>query len=389
MDFQAYFKNKNLTKVPREGLHFEQKTTPDLIWCVALAIEEITQVDPQRMFSDSDIRQSRAFGALMQDYFSKAPQSQAKNEYNKLSSYQLGLLAFAGVLVVEGKPKRYRVVEADIVAFLATNDLNSLRFLSEYTEKFLVDNGLLSFFEIYKNNPNQDNHLKAKQAYWDWARVNTGVRGTDRKHTYRVFNKLFNIYCNKHRIPGESGSNITLGPCPYSLLIYNRTNFRDKDMPIGMTRSQYKVDVLSKIETDGYVETLLQKAKESVRSKYNDDSEIKDPNLGYLPNQGTHVHHILPKSSYPEFSLTKENLICLSPGQHLSLAHVMGDTRQIDPGFQRECLKQKFKNIWESIKAGENFYELTVFIRILNTCLCQDVDEDSSPEEVGIYMTTI
>jgi hypothetical protein len=326
----------------------------------------------------------------MQDYFSKAPQENAENEYNKVSSYQLGLLSFAGILkIVDERPKKYQIENFEAIDFLSINDLNASKFLSEYTEKFLVDNGLISYFEQYKNTPNQDNHLRAKEAYWEWAKVNTGVRGDDRKHTYRVFNKIFNVYCNKHRIPGEDASNITSGPCPYSFLIYNRENFRDQDMPSGMTRQQYKEEVLSEIDSDGVVATLLKKAKDAVRARHGNDSEIKDANLGYEPNSGVHVHHILPQHSYSQFSLSRENLIALTPGQHFSRAHVEANTKTINSDFQKICLKQKFVAISESVKNDDGFYNLSEFIKILNICFGWNMSEASSLEEVSVRIEEI
>lgn len=390
MDFEAYFQNKSLLKTPRQGVHFEQKTTPDLIWCVALVISELVADDPNRIFTDKDIRESETFNSLMQDYFSKAPQIEAENEYNKVSSYQLGLLAYAGVLnIIPGKPRKYQVANTDIINFVSVNDLNAVKFLAEYTEKFLTDNGLLGIFEQYKDNQNQANHLLAKEAYWNWAVENTAVKGTDRKHTYRVFNKIFNIYCYKHKIRGEDASNITTGPCPYSFLIYNRENFRDKDMPSGMTRQQYKEEVLSEIDSEGVVATLLKKSKDAVRTKHGNDSEVKDPALGYESNSGVHVHHILPQHSYSQYSLSHENLIVLTPGQHLSRAHIEANTRTINPEFQIVCLKQKFLHIKASIEAEDDFYSLPEFIKILNTCFRIDLPENSSPDEIEKFLTTI
>lgn len=390
MDFEAYFNDKNLLKTPKRGVHYEQKTTPDLVWCVSLVISELIVEDPNRIFSDKDIRESKTFNSLMQDYFSKAPQAQAKNEYNKVSSYQLGLLAYAGVLEnVGGRPKKYRVNEIELIKFISINDLNASRFLTEYTEKFLVDNNLIEIFNIYKNTPNQDNHLRAKEAYWNWALINTNIKGTNRDHTYRVFNKIFNVFCYKHNIPGEDASNITNGPCPYSFLIYNRKNFRDKDMPSGMTRQQYKEEILSEIDNDGVVATLLKKAKEAVRTRHGNDSEIKDTDLGYEPNSGVHVHHILPQHSYSQYSLSRENLISLTPGQHFSRAHIEGNTRTISPEFQIICLKQKFLYIKESLEAKDDFYSLPEFIKILNTCFNLDLSEDISISETEQFLTTV
>ena len=178
-----------------------------------------------------------------------------------------------------------------------------------------------------------------------------------------IFNKIFNVFCYKNKIPGEDASNITTGPCPYSFLIYNRKNFRDKDKPQGMTRQEYGKQVLTEIDREGVVATLLKKAKDSVKQKYQ-DSEITSTELGYIANSGVHIHHILPQHSYPEYSLARENLIALTPGQHLSFAHIRANTKSISPLFQAICLKTKLVNIED----GENFYNYNVFISIINTC---------------------
>ena len=390
MDFNQYFRTKSLVKTPRVGVHYEQKTTPDLLWCVARVILDLTKEDSNRVFSDDDVRESPMFNSLMQDYFSKPPQEEAENEYNKVSSYQLDVLSFAGILdQIDARPKRYRVSVLEALEYIAVNDFNAAHFLGEYTEKFIHDYGFSDVFENYHQNPNQDNHLRAKEAYWNWARTHTAVKGDDRRHTYRVFNKIFNVFCYKNRLPGEDTSNITPGVCPYTFLIYNRENFRDKDMPTGMTRQQYHDEVLSEIDEGGVVETLLQKAKDAVKLKHDNNSEIQDPDLGYLPNGGVHVHHILPRHSYSQFSLSKENLISLTPGQHLSRAHIEANTRTINPEFQIVCLKKKFEHIRASLDAGEDFYDLKEFIKILNICFNWTLDEDSSVEQVDTALATI
>ena len=378
MDFKEYFRTISLLKTPNTGVHYEQKITPDLIWCVSHVVLNLVENDQGRVFTDKNIRESLVFNSLMRDYFSKAPQESAENEYNKVSSYQLGILAFAGILdQVAERPKKYQVNHMEALKFIAVNDFNASSFLCEYTEKFINDNRLSEIFENYRQNPNQDNYLKAKEAYWNWAKTHTAVKGDDRRHTYRVFNKLFNVFCYKNRLPGEDASNITSGPCPYSFLIYNRTNFRDKDMPSGMTRQQYQEEVILKIEQGGVVETLLQKVKDLVKARHGNDSEIKDLALNYAANSGVHVHHILPRYSYPQYSLSKENLISLTPGQHLSLAHVEANTRTINPEFQRTCLKKKFEHIKTSVEANDGFYDLKEFIKILNTCFNWTLSENS------------
>ena len=68
MDFNQYFRTKSLVKTPRVGVHYEQKTTPDLLWCVAHVILDLTKEDANRVFSDDDVRESSVFNSLMQDY---------------------------------------------------------------------------------------------------------------------------------------------------------------------------------------------------------------------------------------------------------------------------------------------------------------------------------
>jgi hypothetical protein len=383
MDFAIFFKNKSLKKIPKVGIHFEQKTTPDLLWCVAQVILDITKNDHSYIFSDKeDVRKSPIFNNLMQDYFSKPPQSQAEDEYNKVSSYQLGLMVFAGLLEEVGeRPKRFKILNREALEYIALNDLNASKFLTEYTEKFAKDNGLLLSFERYRSNPTQQNYVQCKEDYWRWARINTDVRTNNPQHSYRVYNKIFNVLCYKNRVQGQYHSNISDGPCPYSYLIYNRDNFRDKDKPTGMTRQAYIDTVFSDIDQEGVVATLLKKAKESIARKYG-DSEIKDPELGYLPENGIHVHHIIPISYNAKFSLVRENLIALTPGQHLSYAHARGNTKIVTPKYQAICLNKKLEHITSSLSAGEDFYNYSNFIDVVNACYSWDLDHETTSEEL-------
>lgn len=391
MNFEDYFQNRSLLKTPHLGVHYEQKTTPDLLWCVSHVILDVTKDDRNLVFSDKEIRLSPVFDNLMQDYFSKPPQHLAINEYNKVSSYQLGLLSYAGVIEqVSQRPKKYKINNLQALEYMAINDLNASKFLTEYTEKFLTDNRLISYFEHFKNNPTQPNYLVAKDKYWEWAKINTAIKGNNPTHTYRVFNKIFNVYCYKHRIPGEDGSNVTSGPCPYSFLIYNRTNFRDENMPSGITRREYREQVLADIDASGVVEVvLLQKVKYEIRKKYDGVSEIQEQDLGFVANSGVHIHHMLPQASHPEFSLSRENLIALTPGQHLSFAHVQGNTQRINPDFQKICLKRKFQHIRESINNGEDFYKLPQFVKVLNIALNVDLDDNSNLIDVDSVLATV
>jgi hypothetical protein len=369
MDFKAYFQSRNLTKIPKVGIHFEQKTTPDLIWCVALVVSELIKANPNNTFTDQDVRSASLFNELMRDYFSKPPQEPgAENEYNKVSSYQLGLLVYAGVLeCISTGPKTYQVANPEVLAFLSVNDRNASKFLTEYTEKLLRDNGLWSSFEDYLNRPTQENYFRCKDAYWAWAKTYTAVQGSNPQHSYRVYNKIFNLMCYKYQVPGQSGSKVEEGPCPYNYLIYNRKNFRDEDKPTGMTRQEYQQTVLNQIDDEGVVATAITKAKDAVRRKYG-QSELTESEYWYETDAGVQVHHMLMASAYPKFSVTRENLIALTPGQHTSRAHPQSNFQRVDPWFQAVCLRRKLQNIDKSLAAGEDFYHYPNFIDVVNAC---------------------
>jgi hypothetical protein len=55
-------------------------------------------------------------------------------------------------------------------------------------------------------------------------------------------------------------------------------------------------------------------------------SEINDKMYG----KTTSVHHIFPKSKFPNTSYYKGNLIALTAEQHQYLAHPQGNTNKID-----------------------------------------------------------
>lgn len=387
MDFAQYFKHKNLLKTPRVGVHFEQKITPDLFWCVAFVILDITKGDRELTFTDQDIRASSTYVTLMRDYFSKAPQENAEGEFNKVSSYQLKVMVYAGLLNKhEGQPGSYSINQLEILQQISQNDFSASSFLTAYVDKLIVDNNLSDYFETYRNNPTQDNYVYIKEAYLDWARINTNVQGTNKDHTYRVINKIFNLYCYAHGIPGENGSRVKTSPCPYSYLIYKRTNFRDIDLPRGMTRADYTQFIseqLATVDQEGVLDSFMKKAKDDVKKKYGMDSEIKDVAWGYAPDRVVEAHHILPRRSYPQFAASKENLISLTPDQHRSLAHLGNFQGPLEPIFQTVCLQVKLGHIIESIDSEEDFYSYRNFVSMVNSIFGWELSEDMEARMLG------
>ncbi len=382
MDFAKYIENRSLKKVPKVGVHFEQKITPDLFWCVAFVILDLTKSNHELIFTDQDIRTSSTYITLMRDYFSKAPQENAEGEFNKVSRYQLEVMVYAGLLNKNNvRPSRYSINQLEILQYIAQNDFSASHFLTAYVDKFIADNGLSDVFEAYHKDPTQDKYEYIKQAYLQWARINTNIKGANKDHTNRVINKIFNLYCCAHNIPGEDGSRVKSSPCPYSYLIYKRTNFRDVDLPRGMTRSEYKqflTEQLATVDQEGVLDSFMKKAKDEVKKKYNMDSEIEDIAWGYAPDRVVEAHHILPRRSYPQFAASKENLISLTPDQHRSLAHVGKYNGPLDPIFQTVCLQVKLDHIVESLTSDEDFYSYRNFVSMVNAIYGWQLTEDTA-----------
>ena len=80
------------------------------------------------------------------------------------------------------------------------------------------------------------------------------------------------------------------------------------------------------------------------------------------------MHHIFPESEYPEICCFLENLIALTPTQHLGYAHPNGRTQEIDEQYQHLLLLSKADRIRENLTghAAEKIYEFSNFLRVLS-----------------------
>ena len=372
-----FISQQNLKRtLARKGTYFEQKITPDLLSFIAKAIIEFTKREVSISFTDKDIRSSDFFIMMIKDYFSKPAQSErTENEYNKLSSYQTGFLAFSGVLRERGThPYSYKISNLKVLEFIAQSDMNALTFLKIYIIKMLRDNDLLNNFNQYKEKPTQESYNKLKKQFWGWARRNTSVRGETPTHSYRVFNKIFNLFAYLNSLPGQHLARIKSGVCPYSYLIYNSINWRDKNKAKNISREEFQEE----LEEEGIeIGAPVEKAKKEVKKKYPNPEVFGIKEYVAEKNPSIQAHHIFPTSFYPKFADYVENIISLSVGQHISYAH-QGNTHWINPDFQIVCLLSKLKNIETSLNKKEDFYDLNKFIEILNEGLNLEIPKNSN-----------
>ena len=80
------------------------------------------------------------------------------------------------------------------------------------------------------------------------------------------------------------------------------------------------------------------------------------------------MHHIFPEANYPEICYYLENIIALTPTQHLNYAHPDGHTQEIDEQYQHLLLLSKADRIRENLTDSrvESIYEFSKFLFVLN-----------------------
>ena len=177
----------------------------------------------------------------------------------------------------------------------------------------------------------------------------------------RMFHKVLNIYAVENHIPGSRGKY----PASYSDLMYNRKNWRDTDKDKSVTRQQ----ALSK-EMEEKQEVInnyyVQKAIALIR-KIQKESEVHD---AWGNGTATQVHHIFPRSQFPQIAHYVENLILLTATQHNTKAHPDNNTQLINKDYQLVCLLAKADTIEKSLaQVGDRYYRKESFIYVINVGL--------------------
>lgn len=101
--------------------------------------------------------------------------------------------------------------------------------------------------------------------------------------------------------------------------------------------------------------------------KIQSESEVHD---AWSNGPATQVHHIFPKSQFPEIAHYVENLILLSATQHNTKAHPRNNTQIVDKDYQLVCLLAKSDTIEQSLRqVGEQYYRKESFLYVINTGL--------------------
>lgn len=363
-------------RVTHDARYVDQKCTPDIVCFIADCI--LSTSCANKSFTVNDLWDERYFSDNCRVIFGKpSPEDpSARNEYNKVLSQPLKLLAYAHVLEVE-KLKReliFRVVDVDMLEFISMRERNAYNFMYSFFMRVAKVSGIMRYFEEYKETCMANAKEARTRIYEKYHRfIAANTPSHSKVDVDRIFHKVFNVYAFHEMLPGSAGKPLSL-----SDLMYNKVNIRDKcHKQKNLTRSQAQKVEIEMINQNFYIDYQVNKAIRKVREKQGKLSEVQDE---LAMGVATEVHHIFPKSEFPELATYFENLILLTSSQHRQKAHPNSKFQLTDREYQLVCLMAKSRTVENYIKEhGETFYTKKSFVYVVNTGTHSHlVDENNS-----------
>ncbi len=353
----------------KDARFVDQKCTPDIVCFMADCVLNMIATKPT--FVINDIWETQYFIQNCRVVFNKpwANDKNAKNEYNKVLSQPLKLLAYSQILKVE-KIKgslTFSVYNEELLDYISRKDRNAYNFLYCYFTKVLSDSGFLKNLEEYKIEHRKDLNNARENLYNKYFRFISGNTPTrSRLDIRRIFHKILNIYAVEHNLPGSKGK-FTM---TFSETMYNKKNWRDVNKEKSITRQETlsSQDLEKQEIINAY---YVQKAIALIR-KTHKESEVKDQ---WGNGEATQVHHIFSRAEFPELAHYVENLILLTATQHNTKAHPSNRTQQINKDYQLTCLLAKSDSIEKSLNKGEFVYRKESFIFVINTGLLVELSD--------------
>jgi hypothetical protein len=358
----------------------DQKVTPDVLNFVSDCIENLDEKVKKR-FTKNDVWNSNYFEENIKVIYNKpnADNETMIHEYDKFCAQPLKSLSYAGVLKEEksGNTNYYTIVEEEILSLLTLNERNCWLFIRTYVTEVLKRSNFYSNIEKYNDRMKKDvtdnNAFEdLKKSFIDFILANSQINGE--VEIRRIFPKVINPIVVDLEIPGSVKGRISKGPYKYADLMYNGVNFRDADKNKQQSRQEAGLEK-PKWHDSGYALYKERKVMQKIRARHTPISEVKDE---FKDDEATQVHHIFPKSRFPEFRAYAENLILLTAQQHYTKAHPNNKTHLIDKGYQLVCLENKLESIRISDEQGDAFYSKITFIYLLNSCFDLNLNPDMS-----------
>lgn len=362
----------------------DQKCTFDVVSMIADCINEYVEENNSEEFTVSDIWHSNYARENVVAIFSKPdPELKASNEYDKYFGQPMKLLGYSHVLNVRKENNRYyySVNDQQILDQIALKPMNSLNFLYEYIRKVLSDSGLMKSFEDFFKVQTKDSYKKVRENFISFTICNTRINRES--ECGRIFTKVINPLAFKLNKLGTEKGRISKIPITLNDLQYNRFNWRDESSGKNKSvmRSEHEPAAV-KLQAMALATYAVNKAKKAVH-KFNERFNNGESEIYQNTEQvkAIHAHHIFPQSDYPEIADFVENLIMLTPNQHLSMAHP-NKTQYIDRDFQYICLIAKLVRIHDDLISDktDKFYNFDNYKYVLNSGL--GTNEFSSIEDL-------
>ena len=360
----------------------DHKCTPDIVCFIADCVLNMIATKPT--FTIKDVWQTQYFIQNTRVLFNKpwANDKKAQHEYDKVLSQPLKLLAYARILNVQKKRSLiFSVANEELLDYISRKDRNAYNFSYCYFVKVLKDRNFFRYFEEYQQESAKDPVSAKEELYKRYHRFISGNTNTkSKKDTDRMLHKILNVYAAEHHLHGSNGD-ITY----YSDLMYNRKNWRDMDKDKTITRQEAMTP--EKIEKQEAINTYyVQKAIALIR-KIHTVSEVND---SWGNGEATQVHHIFPKSQFPQIAHYVENLILLTATQHNTKAHPNNKTQQVNKDYQLVCLLAKADTIENSLlRFGEKYYRKESFVYVINTGLTVEFSTGLSFDDIKTKLVQI
>lgn len=377
-----YFKDFDFDiRKSKDARYIDQKVTPDVLCIIADCVLNYV-ADRDIEFTKDDIWEDQYFIKNVKAIFNK-PDAKNKNvrlEFDKFTSQPLKSLAYAQILSLKRKKGKnwYKIINKQILRYVALRERNTYNFLYIYLLKVLKDSDFLKYFEEFKNKCNSNIINRSyfqdlKSQYIKFILGNTKIN--TEIEINRIFPKVLNVYACKNFIQGTIKGHLSKRQIYFTDLMYNRVNWRDVNKTKHISRNEALLMQESLLPPKkSYSVYLVQKMKNEIRKRHI-ESELKDQ---WANGEATEVHHIFPSKLFPKLIAYPENLINLTPTQHKNKAHPNNKTKEINKDYQLDCLLAKSYSIEKSINKGEFFYRKESFIYVINTGLKVKLDQDLS-----------
>lgn len=360
-------------RVSGNGRWIDQKCAADVVTVISDCIYSFETENPDSIFTTPDIWHYKYAVENIEAIFKKpgVESAAAKNEYDKFFQQPMEMLANAQVLkkIKRGTRNFYKVNNIEVLEYIALREKNAMFFLKTYIEKVLTDSGIMDSFDDFFKHQTKETYNNVKDCFSQFIIDNTKINGE--VECNRIFIKVLNPLAYYRNSFGTERGHLSKHPVTYDMLMYNRNNFRDiySDKPKGVTRKEYAVEHPAEVN-DAYYRYQSTKAKKFLRlfNEQSRDGQTEHLEGRHLGDKATHMHHIFSEADYPEICFYLENLIALTPTQHLNYAHPDGRTQEMSEQYQYVLLLSKADRIQENLTNAvvEHIYDFTDFLFVLN-----------------------